>query len=409
MTSKTTKIIIATVAVLIVGVGAFLMLGNKQKVEKVAVPGVTDTEILVGSSAALSKPANGTDSSFLGTQTIHGSQAYINDINEKGGINGRKIKLISYDDQYDPAQTVGNTQKLITQDGVFTLFDYVGTPTSVKAIDLVNSAKVPLLGLFTGAEALRSPFQPYIFNVRDSYYNETEDAVAYFVDKLGFKKIAVMYQQDAFGETVLAGTQIALKKRGMEPVAIDSFIRGTLNVEKALDTIKDSEAEAVIMVGTYSPLAKFVKISNDAGFKPYFHTVSFVGSEAYAKELTQTWKVDPSQYNKIIVTQVVPSPSSEEFATVKEYQTLIKKYYPQDTFNYTALEGFVNAKVLVKALELAGKDLTRESFITALESMQNVDIGIGKMVNFSSTQHGGLRGIFFSKLSPEGNFTIFNQ
>ena len=403
MINKTSKIVIAALVVL-AALGYFLVTKNTQKVEKVAVPGVSDTEILIGSSAALSGSA-----SFLGTQTIHGSMAYINDINEKGGINGRKIKLISTDDQYDPPKTVANTQKLITQDGVFALFDYVGTPTSVKVIDIVNQAQVPLLGLFTGAEALRSPFQPYIFNVRDSYYNETEDAVAYFVDKLGFKKIAVMYQQDAFGETVLAGTQIALKKRNMEPVAVDSFIRGTMDVEKAMGTIKASGAEAVVMVGTYSPLAKFVKIANDAGFKPYFHTVSFVGSEAYAKELTQTQKVDPTQYNKILVTQVVPSPLADEFTTVKEYKTLIQKYYPQDSFNYTSLEGFVNAKVLVAALQNAGKDLTRESFVTGLESMQNVDIGIGKMINFGKTQHGGLRGIFYSKLSPEGNFVIFNQ
>ncbi len=140
--------------------------------------GITDSEIIIGSSSALTGHA-----SFLGTQYIHGSQAYINEINAMGGIHGRKIKLITYDDRYDPVKTVVNTQKLMLEDKVFILFDYVGTPTSVKIIDIVEEEKVPVFGLFTGAEELRTPFRKYIFNVRASYYQETEAAVDYFVKK----------------------------------------------------------------------------------------------------------------------------------------------------------------------------------------------------------------------------------
>lgn len=365
-------------------------------------PGVSATEILIGSSSAL-----GGHASFLGTQVVHGSLAYINEVNANGGVHGRQIMLISYDDQYDPPQTVANTQKLISTDNVFALFDYVGTPTSLKIIDMVHAAEIPILGLFTGAEGLRTPFRPYIFNIRDSYYNEAEGATAYFVDKLGFDKIAVMYQEDGFGTAVLAGAQLAMERRNMELIATDTFVRGTMDVEDAMETIKASGAEAVIMVGTYSPLAKFVKISNDAGFTPYFHTVSFVGSEAYAKELIETQQVDAAQYEKVLVTQCVPSPFAEEYATVKEYRELAAKYYPNDDPNYVALEGFVNAKVLVEALTLAGKDLTRDSFIEALESMNNVDIGIGKSISYSTTDHQGLTGIYYSRLTEEGAFEIF--
>ncbi len=363
--------------------------------------GVTDNEIVIGSSAAL-----GGEAGFLGTQLIHGSLAYLNEINAQGGVQGRKIRLISYDDQYDPSKTVANTQELINTDKVFALFDYVGTPTTVKIIDLVHQAEIPLLGLYTGAEDLRTPFRPYIFNIRDSYYAEAEAAVSYFVDTLGFKKIAVMYQEDDFGLAVLSGIQLALERRNMALAATETYVRGTLDVENAMRAIKPSGAEAVMMVGTYRPLAKFIKIAQDEGFSPYFHSVSFVGLEAFAKELTDKQKVNPSILNKIIVTQVVPSPFSLNLPCVKEYRELIKKYYPLDEPNSVALEGFINAKVMVEALERTGKDLSREKFIKALEGMHNFDIGIGKQVSFDTLNHQGLKGIYYILITENGSYVM---
>ena len=391
---------------IVIAMTAFIIAGcSKTKTREIETPGVTDTQILIGTSCAL-----GGYASFLGTQYSHGSEAFINDINDRGGIHGRKIKLIVYDDQYDPAKCVANTQKLIGEDRVFMLFDYVGTPTSVKVIDIINKAEVPAFGFFTGAEELRTPFRPYMFHVRDSYYAEAEGAISYFVDKVGWvglKKIAVMYQEDAFGLAVLEGVQQALKRRNMETVATATFPRGTTNVENALKIIKASGADAVVMVGTYSPLARFVSISHKAGFTPYFHTVSFVGSEAYGKELVEVHKVAPSQYDKIIVTQVVPSPFDDSFPTVRRYRELITKYFPRDHPNYVALEGFVNALVLSKILEACGRELTREKFITALESMRNLDIGIGMPVTYGPLDHRGLEGIYYSKLTKDGTFRIF--
>lgn len=365
--------------------------------------GITDTEILIGSSSALSGHA-----SFLGTQTIKGSLAYINKINENGGVYGRQIKLISYDDEYNPDITVTNTQKLINEDKVFALFDYVGTPTSVKIIDIVQDANVPSLGFFTGAEALRTPFRPFIFNVRDSYYAETEEAIKYFVDNKGFKKIAIMYQDDAFGEAVLSGTKLALERRNLDLVATGKFTRGTMDVEEALTNIKESNPDAVIMVGTYSPLAKFIKESHDNGFKPYFHTVSFVGSEAYGKELVNVQNINLVEYQKIIVTQVVPSPFSNDYKTVKEFREAMGKYYPEEEYNFVALEGYINAKVLVDAIKMSGQDLSREKFIKSLESMKEVNMEIGKTISYSPTNHQGLQGVYFSKLTPDATFRIFN-
>lgn len=384
---------------------AFLTLGGCSG-EKPSVAGnargVTETEVLIGCSAAL-----GGRASFLGTQYVHGSLSFINDINGKGGINGRKIKLIVYDDQYDPARTVANTQKLINEEGVFALFDYVGTPTSMKIVDIVHDARIPSLGFFTGAEGLRSPFRPYIFNIRDSYYAETEAAVGYFVDRLGLKKIAVMYQEDAFGLAVLSGVQLALQRRNMETAATDTYVRGTMDVEAAVKTIKASEAEAVVMGGTYGPLAKFIKLSTDAGFAPFFHTVSFVGSEAFARELTTTQKLAPPHYGKVLVTQVVPAPFDQQIPAVARYRELVRQYYPNDPPNYVALEGFINAIVLTKALEAAGRDLTREKFLRALESLHDLDIGLDMRVTYGGLDHQGLQGVYWSKLAPDGTFQGF--
>ncbi|MBU4220514.1 MAG: ABC transporter substrate-binding protein [Euryarchaeota archaeon] len=374
---------------------------KSDQVNKGITNGITDSEIIIGSSSALTGHTG-----FLGTQYIRGSLAYINEINANGGVHGRKIKLISYDDQYDPVKTVSNTQKLIFEDKVFILFDYVGTPTSIRIINIVQEAKIPVLGLFTGAEELRTPFRPYIFNVRASYYQETDAAVDYFVEKLDFKKIAVFYQDDAFGMSGLKGVEIALNKYGMMPIATGTYVRGSEDVENALVTIRNANPEAIVMIGTYTPLAKFVKLYKEQGYNPYFHSVSFVGADAFALELSSK---GIRTHDKIIVTQVVPDPyetSATYLQTVKDYREHTAKYFPEDMPNYVGLEGYVNAKVLVRALNEAGRDLNRDKFIEAIESMNNYSIGIGIPVKYGHDDHQAFDRVYFSRLD-NGGFPLF--
>ncbi len=365
--------------------------------------GVAPGEVVIGSSAALSGHA-----AFLGTQTVHGSLAKLRDVNDKGGIHGRKIRLVSLDDGYDPARAVTNTQQLLADEGVFALFDYVGTPTSVKIVDLTERARVPALGFFTGAEPLRTPHRRWMFHVRDSYYSEAEGAIQLLSDKLALQKIGVLYQEDAFGQAVLAGLQLALQRRGAKPVAVETYARGSMDVEKARDALVASGAEGICMVGTYAPLAKFVKIVHDAGAHPWFHTVSFVGSEAFGRELADKQKVDPAEHRKIVVTQVVPSPFADDLVGVREYRTLAKKYFPEDPPNYVALEGFLNAAVLVRALEAAGPELDRDRFVHALEHLEGIDLGIGRTLTYGPRQHAGLAGIYYSRLTSDGTFRLFD-
>ena len=353
-------------------------------------PGITESEILIGTSLAL-----GGHAGYLGTQTLRGAMSYLNHINEQGGVHGRKIRVIAYDDGYDPPRCVANTQKLIIKDKVFALFCYVGTPTTVKIIPLVEEARIPLIGMFTGANALREPFHRYVINVRASYYQETGAAVKHLIEDLEIKRVAVFYQYDAYGFDGLKGTELALKKYGLAPVGTGSYVRGTLDIEEGLKKIMDSNAEAVVMIGTYDPCAKFIKLAKGRGFDPLFYNVSFVGGDELARKLGR-------QSEGILVSQVVPSPEAPESRNLllgaREYCNLLKQFYPEDKPNFVGLEGYINAKVLVEGLRRAGRDLTREGFIRALESIHNYSLGIANPLSFNSNDHQGLERVYFTRI-----------
>lgn len=363
--------------------------------------GISENEIRIGTSSALSGHAG-----FLGSQYLHGALAYINEVNNNGGIHGRKLRITSLDDQYNPAKTIANTQELIHEKKVFALFNYVGTPTSVAVKPIIEAAQIPIFGFFTGAEKLRKPHSRYIFHLRDSYFAEAEGAVAYFVDRLGLQKIAVFYQEDAFGTAVLTGVQIALRKRGLEPVVTDTYIRGSMDIQDSVERINKAEIDVVMMVGTYSPLAKFIKMTHQLNTFPLFSTVSFVGSEAYAKELIETQNISVDHYQDILVTQVVPSPLSTRYTVAKEYLKLSGKYFPDAPPNYVAFEGFLNARIFIHALEMAGRDVNRSKLIESLQEISDYDLGIEKKINYGPDDQEGIKGIYYSQLTSQGRFEI---
>ncbi|HEY6252576.1 MAG TPA: ABC transporter substrate-binding protein, partial [Candidatus Angelobacter sp.] len=183
--------------------------------------GVTDSEILIGSCAALEGPSH-----FLGSETVTGAKAYFNLVNESGGVDGRKLKLVSYDDSYDPAKTEACFNRLMEQK-VFAMAFFVGTPTVVKYVPMAESNKVPIVGLFTGAQTLYVPLRHWVVNVRASYFDETREQIDGLWGGLGYKKIGVIYPEDAFGAAVLEGVKTALKAHNAEPIAVASYQRQT--------------------------------------------------------------------------------------------------------------------------------------------------------------------------------------
>ena len=341
--------------------------------------GVTDREILIGSCSALEGPSH-----FLGTETVTGAKAYFAMINDAGGVDGRKLKLISYDDSYDPAKTEACFNRLMEQN-VFALGFFVGTPTAVKYIPMAEGNKIPVVGLFTGAQTLYVPLRHWIVNVRASYFDETREQIDGLWGTLGYKKIGVIYPEDAFGAAVLDGVKAALKTHGAEPVAAASYQRQTAQVGGAIDTVRAAKPDAVVIVGPANTVAPILKQSHAKGWKPLFLTVSFVGTDDLIAEAG-------ADSDGIVITQVVPPYYLTEFKTVAMYRRTLTKYFPSAQPNFVSLEGFVDAMVLVEGLKRAGKDLTREGLIRGIESIHEHDLGLGPQLklNYSSKEHKGL-------------------
>lgn len=345
-------------------------------------PGVTDNSILIGSCSALDGPAR-----FLGSQTVLGAQTYLDSVNDAGGVFGRKVQLRAFDDGYDPERAPACFNRIM-KEGVFALGFFVGTPTAKVYLPMAQEEKVPVVGLFTGAQMLYEPLKHYVINVRASYYDETREQINRLWD-INLRKIGVIYQDDAFGKTVLDGVKLALQKHDSTPVALGTFARNTLDVDDGLKSVMAAHPQAVIVVGPYSPVAAIVKKAHAANWRPQFLTVSFVGTEAFIKE------AGPDAEGTII-TQVVPPYDRMDYTTVSLYRQSLAKYYPDTAPNFVSFEGFVDAMVLVEGLKRAGKDLTREKLITAIESIHSMNVGMGSklVLDYGPTDHKGFDDVY---------------
>jgi branched-chain amino acid transport system substrate-binding protein len=339
-----------------------------------AETGVTDREVLIGQFAAFSGPAG-----QLGTRMRAGIEAHFKAVNVAGGVNGRQLRLVARDDGYEPEKSKVAVKALIEEDKVFALIGSVGTPTGLAALPIFTAANVPMVGMFTGAEGLRQPFNRNVFHVRASYFDEAERIVQHLTT-LGVKKIAVFYQDDAYGKTVLDGVNRALARRQLKTVATGTVERNSVDVAKSLSAILPANPEAIVQVSAYKSCAAFIKQARAKGFGGQFFNVSFVGSQALADELGDAG-------NGVVISQVVPFPYGASTAVVREYQQRMKEA-GQKELDFSSLEGFLTAKVFTDGLKRAGRNLTRESFITGLESMHDVNLG-GFLISYGPNNHTG--------------------
>jgi branched-chain amino acid transport system substrate-binding protein len=322
-----------------------------------------------------------------------GMNAYFDDINKKGGVRGEKIKLVSLDDGFNPDKTAENTKALIETHNAIALVGFRGTANMLKIVPIVQAAGIAEIGNTSGAKSLRDPYVQGVFHVRASSSDEIEAAVNH-AWTIGVRKIAVVYQDDAFGKEGLEALTASMQKRGATPAAVAPVPRGTVDVTKAVDAVAAVQPQAVVMIGQAKPNAAFIKAFRAKGASAQFFVMS-VSSGLHA-ELG-------APAAGVIAIQVVPYPFTElGQAVVREYQGVIaasadKKY------SYNSMEGFLNAKLVVRALQKTAAPLSRAKLISTLESFTNEDLG-GFALTYSKQSNLGSRFVNLTMIRADGSF-----
>jgi branched-chain amino acid transport system substrate-binding protein len=353
--------------------------------------GVSADKIVLGQAAALDGPA-----AALGQGMREGMLAAFNEANKAGGVKGHQIELVSRDDGYDPNKAIQAAKLLIDQDKVFALIGSVGTPTSAAVQPIATDAGVPFIGAFTGAEFLRTPYKPKVVNVRASYFQETETMVEHLTKDLNVSRIAIFYQDDGFGQAGLAGVKQALERRKMTLVAEGAYERNTTAVKRALLSIREGKPEAVIMVGAYQPCAEFIKIAHEIKLEAVFVNISFVGSDALAKELGRDGA-------GVVVTQVVPFPTDTSISVVAHYQAALKALKADATPGFVSLEGYMVGRLMIMALEKVPADaITRANLLDAI-SHNKFDLG-GVTLSYGPDNNRGSDHVFLTVIQSDGRF-----
>ena len=369
-------------------------------------------ELVVGMSAAFTGTSRG-----LGIELYRGSMAYLETVNGRGGIHGKKIVIRAYDDGYNPTPAIRNTIKLVDHDNVFLLMNYVGTPTVTRVLPLLkNYSKnhVFLFFPFTGAEPQRQPpYSEFVFNLRASYRNETEGLVNHFV-KVGRKRIAVFYQADAYGRSGWEGVRNALALHGLKISGEATYRRGTqfsASLKRQVEILKAEGPDAIVSIGSYAACAALIRDARDSGWKVPIANVSFVGSEAMAALLLRSGKAKGIDYTQnLINSQVVPSYEDTSLQVVKEYRHRMDQYgakvpdpwatsgYQPLRYSFVGLEGYLNAKLLVQILSNMGPNPARDRIKETVESIRRSELGIGGLISFGPDKHQGSDQVYYTTL-----------
>ncbi|MCP4152260.1 MAG: ABC transporter substrate-binding protein [bacterium] len=376
---------------------------------------VFSSEIKIGMSAAFSGPTRA-----LGIELYRGTMAYINHINENNGVHGRKIKIIAYDDGYNPLPAVENTIRLIEKDDVFLLFNYVGTPTVTRMLPLLKmyeSKHMYLFFPFTGAQSQReAPYADFVFNLRASYRQEIEGLVDNFVG-LGRERIAIFYQADAYGRSGWDGLRRALKKFELIIVGEATYRRGTtygMSMEKQVRILKRARPDAVISVGAYAACAAFIRDVRKTRWNVPIANVSFVDSANLLKLLREIGKKEGIDLTKNLVnSEVVPGYNESSMPVVSQYRKLMDKYnvlppkklvkkrYVPNKYCSASFEGFLNAKLLVEILERLGPEPERKNIKAVVEGIKKYDIGLNTWISFEPEKHQALDNVYYRTVEKD--------
>jgi branched-chain amino acid transport system substrate-binding protein len=356
-----------------------------------AEPGVFDDRIVFGQSAALKGPA-----AALGLGMRDGILAAFHEANAAGGVHGRKLELISYNDDYEPELAIAKTQRLISEDKVFALIGEVGTTTSKAVQPITTEQGVPFIGPFTGADFLRDPSLTNVVNIRASYRQETEAWIEHLITDLGLSQIAILYQDDSFGRDALEGVKKALENRGLGLVAQGTYMRGTTAVKRALLGIRRGDPQAVVMVGAYAPCAEFIKLARMIKLDAVFVNISFVGSKPLAQELGRDGE-------GVVVTQVVPLPDDVNIPLVARYQSALKAANPNAEPDFISLEGYVLGRLVIEALNHLGNPVTRAGLLSTIREVGVFELD-GITLSYGPGDNQGMDKVYLTVIQPDGSF-----
>lgn len=351
-----------------------------------AEPGIGRNTIRIGQSAGVTGPVAGSVK-----EQISGAQVYLNTVNAAGGINGRKIELVTYDDGFDAKRTPDNVRKLIQEDKVFALFMVRGTPQNESILPLISAEKVPLVAPLTGAITLHRPVNRYVFNVRAKYQDEVARAINHLATS-GMTRIAIFYANDGFGQDVYEGFTTALQARGVQPAGAASYARPMGDISQGVAALNKANPQAVLVIGSGAEAARVIRDMKRGGSQAQFVTLSNNAADSFIRDLGEDGR-------GLIITQVVPGTNSSQMTLASEYRSLARQQSVEPT--NAGMEGFMSAKVLVEGLRRAGPEPTREKLVSALENLRDYDLG-GILISYSPTRHTGSSFVEMSIVSSTG-------
>jgi len=379
--------------------------------------GVTPNSITIGMSAAFTGASRG-----LGIELYRGSMAYLADVNARGGVHGRQIRIQAYDDGYQPNAAVKNSLKLMLEDDVFLLFNYVGTPTVTRVLPLLKKYQdlhFSLFFPFTGAQPHREPpYGPLAVNLRASYRQETQGLVDHFLS-VGRSRIGVFYQADAYGRSGWVGVREALTRKGLKMAGESTYTRGakyTESLDRQVAIMQEIKPDAIISIGAYEACAAFIRDARKAGLDVPIANVSFVGSESLLALLSESSRTDKRDYTvNLVNSQVVPSYEDASTPVVREYRALMEKHQPRPpngfgdagyqmlAHSFVSLEGFLNAKLLVEVLRRLGPTPARSQILPTVATLSNIELGMGAPISYSRDRNQGSDAIYYTTVR-DGRF-----
>lgn len=373
------------IAIILISVSLISGCSTVSTKNQVTTRGVSDSEIVIGTIMPLTGPKAGNSAPGRGLD------AYIKYVNDNGGINGRKIKLIMEDDQSQPAQTVARARKLVEEDKVFLLASPLGTEPNLAIRDYLVQHQVPVVAPATGSSQLSNPPNKYYFTLQTNYFGEGGAHVKYAVEQLKDKNIAVAYQNDDAGKEAYEGVKAAAEKYKVQLAGEVSFESTAVNLSAEALKLKNSGASVVMIYSVTKTTANLINEMVKIGYKPQIilWTTAMLGT---------MFDLAGNNFDGMIGSQFLPDVSFN-VPKVTQAAEIMKKYYPNEpaAYQYFNLVGIANGMVLVEGLKRAGRDLTVDSFIAAMETLKDWDGGLTAPVTYTPTHRQGQNAVIFVK------------